>query len=266
VTPTAADQAQAAVRLLGSSPRVWLIEDQHGGDTSGAFLRALRSRHDQVVGPGSEYDSSVPSLTALSATGEGVCRSKATAVYFAGRGADLRTALAGLARRSCARSRHLTVVAGNDATEAAGQALWPAATGNLNVYVTGLAHPEMWTKQPSAADPATTAWFGTHPYGFTHMFPGDPKALQDGWAIVSHDAVLTAVDAIHEAPTVNAATPTSAAVGQTLEQVTVHGASGYLCFDDSGDPINRTIPIEQLSATGTLTYRSVVPSAANPCE
>jgi hypothetical protein len=264
ITATVAEQAQAAVRLLGAAPRVWLIQDLSGADAS-AFLRALRSRHDQVVGPGSEYDSRVPSLAALRDTGEGLCRARANVVYFAGRGADLRTALAGLARRSCARARHLTVIAGSDAIQAQGQALWPTATGNMDVYVTGLAHPGMWTRQRSAADPATTAWFGTLPYGFGHMFPSDKSGLQDGWAIMSHDAVLTAVDAVHEAPTVRAATPTAAAVGQTLSQVTVHGASGYLCFDSEGNAINRAIPIEQLSATGTLTYRGVSPGAGNPC-
>jgi hypothetical protein len=264
VRATAAEQAQAAVRLLGAAPRVWLIEDQHGGDAPGAFLLALRSRHRQLVGPGSEYDSGV-SLTALTDTGTAVCHARANVVYFAGPGADLRTALAGLARRSCARGRHLMVIAGSDATQAAGRALWPAATGNMDVYVTGLAHPGMWSRQPSAADPATTAWFRTLPYGFGHMFPGDGAALQDGWAILSHDAVQTAVDAVREAPTVGAATPAPAAVGQTLGQVTVHGAGGYLCFDDAGDPIDRVIPIEQLSPAGALTYRGVSPGAGNPC-
>jgi hypothetical protein len=295
ISPTDTDEARAAVRFLDGNPdprsplpadpRVWLIQDENAQDTDAttlgaAFPQALatdHARHYQIVGPGSEYDSSLPgTATLVSARDNGadVCGSRVDVVYFAGRGSDLPGVLAGLARRSCAATRHLTVLTGSDATPLFGRAdLWPAGNANMDVYVTGLADPDMWHAQPSVADPATSAWFDSLGYGFGHRFPAerpDPlPALDDGWAIMFHDGVLTAVDAARAAAGSGTAIPSAAAVARDVNQVTVHGASGYLCFDGVGDPINRPIPVIQVSAQGVPTYQGVSSAAgtptANPC-
>jgi hypothetical protein len=289
VAPTDTDQARAAVRFLDgnpdprhplpAAPRVWLVQDRNSVDVAATalgsvFPGALRSglRHYQIVGPGTEYDSAVPGAATLLSdrhSADGVCRSRVDVVYVAGGGAGLRDALAGLARRSCAGTRHLTVLAGSDAVQLAGQpGLWSGTKADMDVYVTGLAHPDVWRAQPKVADPAATAWFGTLPYGFGHLFPAERPtpgaALRDGWAIMFHDSVLTAVDAVHVASPDPSRIPAAAAVAAALGQVSAHGASGYLCFDDAGDPIDKAVPILRLSADGTLTYRTVSSADGDP--
>jgi hypothetical protein len=290
VAPTDADQARAAVRFmdgnpdprhpLPATPRVWLVQDQNSGDLAAATLGSVfpqvltRSggRHYQIVGPGTEYDSGVPAAATVLRdrhSGDGVCRSRVDVVYVAGGGVGLRGALAGLARRYCARTRHLTVLTGSEAVQLAGHAgLWPDTTANMDVYLTGLAHPDLWRARPEVADPATTAWFGKLAYGFGHMFPTErptpSAALRDGWAIMFHDSVLTAVDAVHVASPDAAKVPAAAAVADALSQVSAHGASGYLCFDGAGSPIDKAVPVLRLSGGGALTYRAVSAGEGNP--
>jgi hypothetical protein len=95
------------------------------------------------------------------------------------------------------------VVTGSDATGLTGQAgLW-SASDNMSVYFAGLAHDGMWTAQPNLANSATTSRFTTRNYGFPSMFPteypptGTTDPLGDGWGIMFHDGVLTAVTAVH---------------------------------------------------------------------
>jgi hypothetical protein len=279
VTPTYADEVRAAIRFLGGDPdphhplparpRMWLMQDENDadgyaialGDAYPPALRAAAGRSYQVIGPGSEYDSSVPAaatVLAASATagGDGVCHAHVNVVYFAGTGADLPATLAKLGHRSCARSQPLTVLTGSDAAQVVGHAdLWPAATANMDVYFTALASPGMWGNRSTPADPA---WFEQKAYGFPHMFPTEAAdALDDGQAIVSHDAVLTAIEAARGAA--------PSAVAARLTRVSVHGASGYLCFDKAGDPVDKAIPIVQLSASGALTYRGVAPGPVTRC-
>lgn len=247
VTPSYPDEVLAAIRFLDGNPdphnplparpRMWLMQDENDADgyaieLGAAYALALHGEHFQIVGPGSEYDSSVPAaatVLAASATagGDGVCRSHVNVVYFAGTAADLPATLSRLATRSCARSQPLTVLTGSDAAQLVGHAdLWPAASANMDVYFTALASPGRLAGQSAN--------------GFRRAFPKEPAdALDDGAAIVSHDAALTAV----------------AAARGTL--TTVHGASGDLCFDKAGDAVDRPIPIVQLSASGVLTYRGV---------
>jgi hypothetical protein len=247
VTPSYPDEVLAAIRFLDGNPdphnrlparpRMWLMQDENDSDgyaiaLGDAYALALHSRNFQIVGPGSEYDSGVPAaatVLAASATagGDGVCRSRVNVVYFAGTAAALPATLSRLATRSCARTRPLTVLTGSDAASLLGHTdLWSPASANMDVYFTAQASPGRLSGQSAN--------------GFRRVFPKEAAdALDDGVAIVSHDAVLTAVAAARGALT------------------TVHGASGDLCFDKAGDPVDRPIPIVQLSASGVLTYRGV---------
>lgn len=255
VAPAISDETIAGIRFLNgnpdphnplpATPRIWLMRDVN--DANGyADALALRltqvlaqdgSRPYHIVGPGSEYDSAVPAagtvLTAsVTAGAAAVCRTGVNVVYFAGSAPELANALTVLAHRPCAASRPLTVLTGSDAIRLAGQHLWPAA-GNLDVYVTALASPGMW-----GATPATG--FAT----YARDFPTEPgTALDDGWAILFHDSVLTAV--------------TAARSQSAPAAVTVQGASGSLKFDSTGDPVGKAIPVVQLGPDGSLTYRGL---------
>lgn len=226
IAPPFTAETVAAIRFLNgdpdphnrlpASPRVWMMQDRDDADTyAGALgteftqvLRADGTRPYQIVGPGSEFDSSVPSagtvLTASVGDGSaGMCRTHVSVVYFAGRATDLAAALGVLARRPCAASQPLTVLTGSDAVQLAGHPVFPASA-NLDVYVTALAYPT--TTQ------AATASFG-------RLFPREPAgALADGWAILCHDAVT------------EARTPTAATTSDPAMPVVQLGADGSTTY------------------------------------
>jgi hypothetical protein len=196
IAPPFEDETVAAIRFLNgnpdphnrlpSAPRVWVMQDRNGADSYASalgteFTQVLKADGRlayQIVGPGSEYDSGVPAAgTVLAASvmqgGAAVCRTHVDVVYFAGRATDLAAALGVLAGRPCAASQPLTVLTGSDAVQLAGHPAFPA-TANLDVYVTALAQPGGLTT-------------------FGQLFPKEPNTAQDdGWAILSHDAVLAA--------------------------------------------------------------------------
>jgi hypothetical protein len=272
IAPTNTDEATAAASFLDSEPdphnplsqrpRVCRVQDQNAADSYAhtlghAFPKALRAwpskRHYMFVPNCPVYNSALPnSRTVLGGMGDSVCHARANVVYFAGRGVDLQDFLIGLAHRYCATTRPLTVLTGSDATQLVNHGgLWPTGA-NMTVYFTALAHPQVWKHQPPVADQATVAWFGMPRYGFRAVFPGE--TLNDGWGIMFHDAVLTAVTAIQKLYTQRGAIPPGGAVAQELNQVTVHGASGYICFNTKHDPINKAIPVVELGQDGRLSY------------
>jgi hypothetical protein len=254
---------------LPAVPKVWLVQDQNKADNYALSLRddfthAIGSdpnRRYEMLQPGTSYDSSLAEAQAvLSGAGQHVCNANADVVYFAGRGVELQGFLTGLTQRSCKADHHLIVVTGSDATGLAGQTgLW-SASDNMSVYFAGLAHDGMWTAQPNLANSATTSWFTTRGSGFPSMFPneypptGTADPLADGWGIMFHDGVLTAVTAVHNLYQLHNSLPSAGGVAQELNQVTVPGASGYLCFNSDHNPIGKPTPVLELMANGQLRY------------
>lgn len=277
VAPNNSGEAAAAAAFLKSDPdpnnpqgknvKIWMVEDQNRTDNYGSslaagFTHALNtpasgSSHSyQIVQPGTTYNSQLPdAATVLSTVGDHTCDSGANIVYFAGRGSDLQGFLSGLGKRYCAASKPLTVLTGSDATELVNSqgALWPQGT-NISVYYTALAHPDMWSKAPDAAAPGIVSSFQDKTDGFFAAFPKEPaKPLDDGWAIMYHDAVLTAETAAANGFLKNNL-PSAGDVAQLLYQVRVKGLSGYICLDGAHDPRNKAIPIVQIDAHGAVSY------------
>lgn len=282
VAPTDTDEAAALVGFLDNArdplhplpadPRIWVVQDQNPDDAYSLslltdFIRQITTdthRRYQVAQPGTSFNSSLPdAATVLSGTGQGVCDTDADVVYFAGRGVDLQGLLTGLAHRSCKIDRHLTVVTGSDAGALSGHTgLWDSSD-NMDVYYAGLAHDAMWPARPDLANSATTSWFTSRPYGFRSMFPSEyspntaPDPLAGGWAIMFHDGVLTATTAVDNLYKLNDTLPEPGAVAQELNQVTVPGASGYLCFDADHNAVGKPVPIVRLTQDGQLAYIGV---------
>lgn len=226
IAPAFTAETVAAIRFLNgnpdphnrltASPRVWMMQDRNDADTYASalgseFTRVLRAdgtRAYQIVGPGSEFDSSVPSAgTVLAASvtdgGAAMCRTHVGVVYFAGRATDFAAALGVLARRPCAANQPLTVLTGSDAVQLAGHPVFPASA-NLDVYVTALAYPT--TTQAAVAS-------------FGRLFPKEPaSALDDGWAILCDDAVTAA------------RTPTTATASDPAMPVVQLGADGSTTY------------------------------------
>lgn len=285
VAPTNSDLAVATLRYLDRAPnlpavpRVLEVRDQNHEDN---FAITLGEAFSTAIAenPGRRYDLVRPQMvfnstleeagTLLSANAEKVCELRADVVHFAGRGADLRGFLRGLASRPCAAARHLLVLGAPDIARSVTSTLWESGEqANMTVLVPGLTNPQMWQKDRGAASGETVSRFQSCATCYETLFPNE--SLADSDAALSHDAVWTAILGISEVITsqvesgARPALPRAPAVAQALNQVRVDGVSGWICsFDAAHNPVNKAVPILHLDHTGAITYRALSSPTGEP--
>jgi hypothetical protein len=283
IGPTNHDEAVAALKYLDGlvaagtlppKPRVVIVGDHDSSDTyalslSKAFADQLASepdRYDQSKDPGfnAQYANAG---TTLKQDADRMCA--VDVLYFAGRSNDLKGFLPELANRNCpAPLRSLTVVSGDTASLLANpdsnSPLWNGYGGKakLTVNFTALAHPDLWTKNPDTAGRGAQFVFTDKCANcFNTRFPAEnlsgARPLDDGGAIMNYDAALTAITAAQNAASVDNPVPSTKLVAGALPQVSVAGASGYLCFDNGSDPTHKAIPVLAIDSFGRTTYVSV---------
>lgn len=277
VGPTNSNEAEAAVRFIDAAPdlpeqpAIMLVQDQSRADEYAkslgeAFTRAIAAgtrRGATLTGSTIIFDSSLgDAAMILGANAEKVCSAHADIVYFAGREGDLQGFLAGLAGRSCAKSRHLTVISGDAVSHLSGRTLWQGNDANLNVIFTSLSHPDLWTQHPEAVNQQAAARFGTCGTCFYGLFRDESRtALEDNGAIMSHDAVWTAIKAIEFTRSTH---PSASGVAQALPQLRLGLASGWICeFDTNHNPNYKAIPMMQIGQAGTLKYVTLSSAGGN---
>jgi ABC-type branched-subunit amino acid transport system substrate-binding protein len=282
------DQAVAAATYLKSQGfRKWLlIQDTNSKDTyaislsqafKNAYTKALSVEHYDSTLSVEHYDSSkdgVATVFAVKMSGL-VCLQQPDVIYFAGRGSELRSFIEALSERSC-KGSPITIVTGDSGVSIAndiqlskdpqGPQLRWAPQDNLILRYTALAHPRAWEDAPGLFQ--FTNFKGCHePPCFMTLFDGE--SLDDGAAIMGHDAVLTAVKAIRFAATGDEnRLPTASAVIQGLNHINksnvLLGASGCISLAD-GNPANKVIPILELKPDGSVSFVQLVASASPEC-
>jgi ABC-type branched-subunit amino acid transport system substrate-binding protein len=280
VAPTNSDQATAVVFYLQRDPEVpdnanvLVVQDQNKDDDFAATLgstftqtlEAARDKRYTLVQPTMVYDSTLAEAgTLLGASANRVCDAHADVVYFAGRGNALQGFLSGLASRSCATARHLTVVGAPDLLRQAGQSMWRSGdSANMTVVSTAITSPDLWTRDGAAASAETSARFTAHcDTCFGTLFPGE--SLYDGDAILGHDSVWTAAVALRQVVAAGIPATTPGAVAQSLTALRVDAASGWICaFDANHNPVNKAIPIVRIDQDGRVSYLALSSSKGVP--
>jgi hypothetical protein len=280
VAQTNSDEASAAVKYLDhdptipAEPAVLLVQDQNEGDDfaktlGSAFVRSIRNdtaRQYKLISPGMFYNSRLSGAgEVLKASADRVCESGADVVYFAGRGNDLQGFLSGLAARSCARVRPLMIVGSPDIARQTNTQLWAGQDANMTVIFTGLVSAEMWQKgNPAASGAISYRFTGSCATCFPTLFPGEK--LDDGTAILSHDAILTVEYAIRQlSGATQGGSFSPGTVAQQLNQLKVPGASGWICaFDINHNPVSKAIPVMSIDQNGRLTYRALSSATGVP--
>jgi hypothetical protein len=284
VAPTNSDMAVATLRYLDrapglpAAPRVLEVRDQNRADDYAvslgeAFSKAITAqpgRRYAVLRPQMVFNSSLDEAgTILAAKAEKVCELRADVVHFAGRGADMKGFLPGLASRSCT-SRHLLVLGPPDIARSAHSPLWASGSeANMTVLAPGLTSPSMWREDRGAASGETVSRFGSCPTCYATLFPDESMADSD--AALSHDAVWTAILGIRDVVAGQASTgagpsrPKAAAVAQALNQLRVDGVSGWICtFDADHNPVNKAVPMLQVEHTGAIQYQALSSPSGEP--
>jgi ABC-type branched-subunit amino acid transport system substrate-binding protein len=136
----------------------------------------------------------------------------------------------------------ITIVTGSDAEGMTG---FPGG-GRVSVLYTPLADPDQLRKSGYAGYAAFVADARAY-------YPGFAEAdLRDAWALMAHDAVLTAAQAVRLAR--GGEVPSSSDVKSLLynlhESNPVRGASGIVEMDPAGDPYHPVVNVIRLSADG----------------
>jgi len=265
VSPTSSTYGQAAAaHIKPTAHTAALVQDRNPADLypktlAEAFTQRFVDADHHIVGRTELFDSSLPGVenTFLQMM-PNLCGNQPDVVYFAGRENDMTSFIAQLALRPCLE-KPITVMTGDLALVGAPEdAMRRGLDANVTVLAPGLAHPQAWITSPEAFNPSSVASFREDSCTdcFEAVFPGE--RLDDGVAILAHDAVLTAVWAIRR----STATPASKVTARDVLQVrnrlhgelAVPGASGMISFDERGDPVNKAIPILRVRSDDTPEF------------
>jgi len=273
ISPTNSDQAVSLAAYLKSTSAQSAIvvrssdpNDSYSQSLADAFTEAFPDAEHSLLQPQEVYDPGATSGVMRLLLANLCSRNpQPDAIFFAGRSAELRELIKALPYRSCL-DQAVTIVSGDDAvdfaTSISGDAeLSRGLQANATVTYSALAHPDAWTN-PEAQDnfnPEATYPFQETCVGqecFFAMFPGD--SLDDGAAIMGHDAILTVATAARFGP-----------VAQTLRrlhgELSVPGASGWLSFAPDGSAINKAVPVLQVTAEGVVHLVALSSPLGVPC-
>lgn len=198
-----------------------------------------------------------------------ICAIRPDLIYFAGRGIDLESFLTAMSSSGSCGLGPIDVLTGDDAENLVGEKISTSGDLSFTVFYTALAHTDQWSGLPSDSDYAKNYQDYVKNYqDFAAAFFGEHFAyanLDDGEAMVSHDAVLAAVLATKADP--EAIVEPNTVPGSLVLihcQNYVPGASGPIAFSSDGNPIDKAMPILQLHADGTVTQKDLVWSAGKP--
>jgi ABC-type branched-subunit amino acid transport system substrate-binding protein len=272
------DEVRAAVSYLRPDVRsALLVQDENPADLYATTLgQAFRARFPDskhtLIDPPEVFDSSVPVDNAFALMMPDICQQHPDVVFFGGRGPELEAFIEALADRQC-QSLQINIMTGDDGVEVQSglrrqrlqdsHALENGLRANVTLKYTALAHPDSWESAPQAFSPATTFYFQRSCADcFRTIFPGD--SLDDGQAIMGHDAVIVAVTAIRYTTEPTRPASVIQALNRLHGQRAVNGASGLVSLDEHGNPANKPIPVLQLRPDGVITFVTLTSPIGSP--
>ena len=277
IGPTNGDQASAMAALLKRETPNGLTAvvvqdtfDAYAQDLGRAFLNAYPSGPFRLLSsplPYSSEQGSEPSgIFGLMA--RNICILKPDVIYFAGRGAQLRTFISTVTAEACIQPLQLNIVTGDDGVDLATlleleqeESSAPAnLPENVSVRYTTLAHPGIWSEPESLTNPIEQDRFEQ----FTQNVFGEN--LSDGAAMCAYDAVSSLIAAIRATGTSD---PAPREVNQVLKQLnnanSIGGVTGWISFDPmTGISTEKAIPVLRLQRDGSVTYDRVTSRSASP--
>jgi hypothetical protein len=241
--------------------RPLLIEDTKATDQYAPTLAAtFRSRFAEEALQGEIYDTEFGDVgTTFHNMMANICARKPDMVYFAGRGVDLASFVEVLPSRPCPTMK-INIITGDSATNLTNRLGNPAfikgLKSNVSLKYATMAHPGAWTHTPAVFPALPVSFFNSgascDDTCFSTLFPGE--TLDDGQAVMGHDAVFAAISGIRLArPQTNPHLYRGAVIQQwnRLNNTrAVPGASGWISLNTTGNPENKAIPIIELTPQG----------------
>ncbi|MFF0143817.1 ABC-type branched-subunit amino acid transport system substrate-binding protein [Amycolatopsis sulphurea] len=269
VSPTSSTYGTALAAFVKPTARTaTLVQDQNPRDLypktlASAFTAKFVDGTHRLAGRTEYFDSNQTGVenTFLQMM-PNICSDHPDVLYFAGREQNLTSFIAQLAQRRCL-DQHLTVLTGDLAqTGPPGPDMRRGLEANVTVLGPGLAHPQAWTSHPELFNKPSVASFQEPRCTdcFEVLFP--QERLDDGTAILAHDAVVTVVWAIRGLPQISTGTAVTSqdvlqAKNRLHDQLAVPGASGAISFDEQGNPVNKVIPILRVRVNSTPEFAAL---------
>ena len=266
VSPGNRDYVAALQKYLQGSPELdsaILVYDANAGSRGEIFVDSLkddinRQMRDLLQFPPQSFVGksirSEANSGLFDSTVNRICAVEPKVVFFAGRKVDLGDFLDSLGSRPCTDDPMtvVTVDADPDVFDGDEQAL---RDEGITVVYADATNPGGWL----AGVTGPPQYFPDFVQRFQELrFP--VEHLDDGGAILNHDAVLTAAKAIRLAALPSSSDPPGAAdvrselLNLNTELSEVRGASGTFSFSDrgekSGDPVGKPIPVLEFPSSG----------------
>jgi hypothetical protein len=265
VNPRVGDEVAVLARYVGEQPelrRAILVNSAKQGDLyaeslttafkkdMAAYLQAGGAAGNPFgENPGNEFNVIVGNLCSAQPP---------NMILYAGRGSDLPQFIGYLSNRTC-HPEPITIVTGSDAVrlildnaENKRVATALAATENrISLIYAPLAEPSVLR---TSSEPGQAERFRKFQESFRNL-GFEPEHLRTAWAIMSHDAMFTAAQAIRRAAPVQGL-PVPAKVRDHLYLLSsrsnsVPGASGEILIDpDTGNRVFADLPVLELRPGG----------------
>ncbi|MER5177251.1 ABC transporter substrate-binding protein [Streptomyces sp. NPDC002896] len=277
------DQASGAVNYLKEQQKkdrdykVAVIRDRNTDDIyntslSASFESAAKKRGLRLQGAPLEFLSGVDGVSnAFSSVADKVCALKPDAVFFAGRGINIRNFINSMSAPD--RRCPVTLLTGDDAVGAYYGSLasdsqrekfrteWQDS--RVTVLYTALGHPDLARELYAKTNNPLPDFLNLYHEEFGGASDDDQRVLQDGQIILGHDALWTVGVAVR-----NAAGPDGKGEvnpGATLQMLlqlggskAVSGLSGPISFGSDGNPDDKPMALVRMEPNGTYTFRGVL--------
>jgi ABC-type branched-subunit amino acid transport system substrate-binding protein len=277
------DQASGAVNHLKEQQKkdrgykVVVIRDRNTDDIyntslSASFASAAKDRGLRLHGAPLEFLSGVDGVSnAFSSVADKVCALKPDAVFFAGRGINIRNFVNSMSAPD--RRCPVTLLTGDDAVGAyygssASESQrekfrteWQDS--RVTVLYTALGHPGLAAELYPKANNPLPDFLDLYHEEFGGASGDDQRVLQDGQTVLGHDALWTVGVAVRNAagPDGNGAVNPGATLQMLLQlggSKAVSGLSGPISFGSDGNPDGKPMALVRMEPSGTYTFRGVL--------
>jgi ABC-type branched-subunit amino acid transport system substrate-binding protein len=268
VSSTTHDQVTVLSDHLGTAtPRKAMLV--YDGDEENLFPAALRddfetvapARANLAITVESRYDTEAPLSSQLKSIMGDLCGDGAPdTILYAARAELFDELVVNVRERNCARDRVITVVSGSDASVLrARDDLKPNSRDDnapTVIVYTPLVDPDALRQDGVAEFDQLAAQFAELGFGAAD--------LADGWAVITHDGVLAATEAVGRAAAgrggeLPSNTDVRFELGRTdRERNQVRGASGTFTLDaETGNVVGRRLPVVEVDQNWTFTVKGI---------
>jgi ABC-type branched-subunit amino acid transport system substrate-binding protein len=277
------DQARGAAAYLKKQQekdpdfKVAVIRDRNEDDIyntsmSTSFTRAAADRGLRLDGSALEFLSGVDGVSnAFSSVADKVCDLRPDAVFFAGRGVDIRNFIYSMSAPD--RRCPVTVITGDDAVGAYYGSLESESRrekfrkewtdSRVTVLYSSLAHPALAGRLYAEANNPLPDFLSLYRAEFGGAADDTMQVLQDGQVIMGHDAVWTLGVSVRNAagPDGKGQVNTGATLQMLLQlsgRAAVAGLSGPISFASDGNPDGKPMALVRMEPSGVYTFREVL--------